>query len=171
MEGGEARGGTSPPPPPPRARRHFGRGLSLERRGHQSTASSPQLCLGNSPPPRPPPPGALNSRLCHQDQPGAEGFWRPWVPTPKDAERQRRRDHRALCSLSETTEDAAKLTHYIHPVRLFWPKSRCFDYLFNEAEALLRNFPVQATISFYEDSESEEGDDELDHDSEAELDC
>lgn len=59
---------------------------------------------------------------------------------------------------------------------MFWPKSRCFDYLYHEAEALLRNFPVQATISFYEDSESEEGDDdddddELDRGSEAELDC
>lgn len=53
--------------------------------------------------------------------------------------------------------------------RLFWPKSRCFDYLYQDAEALLRNFPVQATISFYEESESEESD-ELEQDSGAELD-
>uniref|UniRef100_A0A8D0DVK2 Ripply transcriptional repressor 2 n=1 Tax=Salvator merianae TaxID=96440 RepID=A0A8D0DVK2_SALMN len=49
---------------------------------------------------------------------------------------------------------------------LFWPKSRCFDYLYHEAEALLRNFPVQATISFYEDSENEEDNDDFDHESE-----
>ncbi|RXM33464.1 Centrosomal protein of 162 kDa [Acipenser ruthenus] len=39
---------------------------------------------------------------------------------------------------------------------LFWPKSKCYDYLYQEAEALLRNYPVQATISFCEDSDSEE---------------
>lgn len=39
--------------------------------------------------------------------------------------------------------------------RLFWPKSKCYDYLYQEAETLLKNFPIQATISFYEDSDSE----------------
>uniref|UniRef100_A0A4W5L3N7 Uncharacterized protein n=1 Tax=Hucho hucho TaxID=62062 RepID=A0A4W5L3N7_9TELE len=38
--------------------------------------------------------------------------------------------------------------------RLFWPKSRCFDYLYQDAEMLLRNYPVQATICLYEDSSS-----------------
>ncbi|XP_062980881.1 protein ripply2 [Elgaria multicarinata webbii] len=140
---------------------------------------SSQLCLCRSPL------GALNSRICYKELPGyprfapvqrihdaalSEGFWRPWIPTPKDAERQCRQHHRALCSPSESTEDSAKLTQYTHPVRLFWPKSRCFDYLYQEAEALLRNFPAQATISFYEDSGSEEDSDEMEHDSEAELD-
>ncbi|KFP47604.1 Protein ripply2, partial [Cathartes aura] len=56
--------------------------------------------------------------------------------------------------------------------RLFWPKSRCYDYLYQEAEALLKNFPVQATISFYEDSDSEDEDeDELEQDSRTESDC
>ncbi|KGL82583.1 Protein ripply2, partial [Tinamus guttatus] len=66
-----------------------------------------------------------------------------------------------------------KLAQYAHPVRLFWPKSRCYDYLYQEAEALLKNFPVQATISFYEDSDSEEDDDEeeLEQDSRMESDC
>ena len=45
--------------------------------------------------------------------------------------------------------------------RLFWPKSKCYDYLYQEAEALLKNFPIQATISFYEDSDSEEEIEEL----------
>ncbi|XP_061482238.1 protein ripply2 [Rhineura floridana] len=125
--------------------------------------SSP-VCLCGSPPH-----GARSPRICCKGQARSEGFWRPWIPTHKDAERQHRQNHRALCSLSETTEDSAKLTQYIHPVRLFWPKSRCFDYLYQEAEALLRNFPVQATISFYEDSENEDSDD-LEHDSGAELD-
>lgn len=45
--------------------------------------------------------------------------------------------------------------------RLFWPKSKCYDYLYQEAEALLKNFPIQATISFYEDSDSEDDIEEL----------
>ncbi|XP_035880320.1 protein ripply2 isoform X1 [Phyllostomus discolor] len=45
--------------------------------------------------------------------------------------------------------------------RLFWPKSKCYDYLYQEAEALLKNFPIQATISFYEDSDSEDEIEEL----------
>lgn len=45
--------------------------------------------------------------------------------------------------------------------RLFWPKSKCYDYLYQEAEALLKNFPIQATISFYEDSDSEDETEEL----------
>ncbi|XP_009331497.1 PREDICTED: protein ripply2 [Pygoscelis adeliae] len=64
-----------------------------------------------------------------------------------------------------------KLAQYTHPVRLFWPKSRCYDYLYQEAEALLKNFPVQATISFYEDSDSEDDEDELEQDSRTESDC
>nr|XP_009933955.1 PREDICTED: protein ripply2 [Opisthocomus hoazin] len=55
--------------------------------------------------------------------------------------------------------------------RLFWPRSRCYDYLYQEAEALLKNFPVQATISFYEDSDSEDDEDELEQDSRTESDC
>lgn len=45
--------------------------------------------------------------------------------------------------------------------RLFWPKSKCYDYLYQEAEVLLKKFPIQATISFYEDSDSEEEIEEL----------
>nr|XP_045364589.1 protein ripply2 [Camelus bactrianus] len=45
--------------------------------------------------------------------------------------------------------------------RLFWPKSKCCDYLYQEAEALLKNFPIKATISIYEDSDSEEEIEEL----------
>ncbi|XP_071075728.1 protein ripply2 [Desmodus rotundus] len=59
------------------------------------------------------------------------------------------------------TEASGKLSRYRHPVRLFWPKSKCYDYLYQEAEALLKNFPIQATISFYEDSDSEDEIEEL----------
>ncbi|ETE71489.1 Protein ripply2, partial [Ophiophagus hannah] len=73
-----------------------------------------------------------------------------------------------LHSPSEATEDSVKLAQYTHPVRLFWPKSKCFDYMYHEAEALLRNFPVQATIFFYDESEDEEDSDGTDHESGAE---
>ncbi|NXK71580.1 RIPP2 protein, partial [Amazona guildingii] len=86
-------------------------------------------------------------------------FWRPWVAAPGEAPRR-------PCGLVEASR---KLAQYTHPVRLFWPKSRCYDYLYQEAEALLKNFPVQATISFYEDSDSE--DDELEQDSRTASDC
>nr|XP_060611025.1 protein ripply2 [Anolis sagrei ordinatus] len=133
--------------------------------------SSP-LCPRN-----PPHLGACKPRIPYTElPPRSERFWRPWIPTQKEAERQLQANHSGvneshLGSSSETMEDSAKLTHYTHPVRLFWPKSRCFDYLYHEAEALLRNFPVQATLSFYEDSESEEENDELDHGFEAAVDC
>lgn len=55
--------------------------------------------------------------------------------------------------------------------RLFWPKGRCFDYLYQDAEMLLRNYPVQATICLYEDSSSDDDDgdeEEVDEEEEAE---
>ncbi|KFP41168.1 Protein ripply2, partial [Chlamydotis macqueenii] len=47
-----------------------------------------------------------------------------------------------------------------HPVRLLWPKSKAFDYLYGVGEKLLENFPVQATLCLYEDSGSEEEEEE-----------
>ncbi|NWR53960.1 RIPP2 protein, partial [Bucorvus abyssinicus] len=92
--------------------------------------------------------------------PRSAPFWRPWVPVPGEPH--------GPCGLAGASR---KLAQYTHPVRLFWPKSRCYDYLYQEAEALLKNFPVQATISFYEDSDSEDDEDELEQDSRTELDC
>ncbi|XP_419859.2 protein ripply2 isoform X1 [Gallus gallus] len=91
---------------------------------------------------------------------GSAPFWRPWAPGPAAA-----RSPRGLA------EASGKLAQYAHPVRLFWPKSRCYDYLYQEAEALLKNFPVQATISFYEDSDSEEDEGELEQNSRTESPC
>ncbi|XP_016062768.1 PREDICTED: protein ripply2 [Miniopterus natalensis] len=85
------------------------------------------------------------------------GFWRPWVDA---GGQQEEAGHGVAQAVSEgmpgMTEASGKLSRYRHPVRLFWPKSKCYDYLYQEAEALLKNFPIQATISFYEDSDSED---------------
>ncbi|XP_068003218.1 protein ripply2 isoform X3 [Melanerpes formicivorus] len=108
---------------------------------------------------------------------GSAPFWRPWVPAPGEEGRQSVTSTEPAaphspCGLAEASR---KLAQYKHPVRLFWPKSRCYDYLYQEAEALLKNFPVQATISFYEDSDSEDDDDddddELEQDPRSESDC
>ncbi|OBS68092.1 hypothetical protein A6R68_03366 [Neotoma lepida] len=87
----------------------------------------------------------------------SEGFWRPWLRTPGEKE-ERAEPHtaEALPSGPGVTEASGKHSQYRHPVRLFWPKSKCYDYLYQEAETLLKNFPIQATISFYEDSDSED---------------
>ncbi|XP_074778861.1 protein ripply2 [Athene noctua] len=98
-------------------------------------------------------------------------FWRPWVPAPSEAGRRSGPGPGAPHSPCELAEASRKLAQYTHPVRLFWPKSRCYDYLYQEAEALLKNFPVQATISFYEDSDSEDDEDELEQESRTESDC
>ncbi|NWW03764.1 RIPP2 protein, partial [Oreocharis arfaki] len=88
-------------------------------------------------------------------------FWRPWVPAPGEAAR------RSGPGPGPATGPNLLYTCF----RLFWPKSRCYDYLYQEAEALLKNFPVQATISFYEDSDSEDDEDELEQDSRTESGC
>ncbi|CAM9910096.1 unnamed protein product [Bubo scandiacus] len=98
-------------------------------------------------------------------------FWRPWVPAPSEAGRRSGPGPGAPHSPRLLAEASRKLAQYTHPVRLFWPKSRCYDYLYQEAEALLKNFPVQATISFYEDSDSEDDEDELEQDSRTASDC
>uniref|UniRef100_H0X7Z2 Ripply transcriptional repressor 1 n=2 Tax=Otolemur garnettii TaxID=30611 RepID=H0X7Z2_OTOGA len=93
-------------------------------------------------------------RACH---------WRPWLSSTNDPPKQVRK----LVDLAAGGATAAEVTkagsEFHHPVRLFWPKSRSFDYLYSAGEILLRNFPVQATINLYEDSDSgeeEEGEEE-----------
>ncbi|XP_025936043.1 protein ripply2 [Apteryx rowi] len=133
-----------------------------------------------------PPLAALPPRSCPKGPHGANGsaltvlplprrsapFWRPWVPAQGEAARRPGTGPAAAHSPCGLAGASRKLAQYTHPVRLFWPKSRCYDYLYQEAEALLKNFPVQATISFYEDSDSEEDDDDdLEQDSRMESDC
>ncbi|XP_075409870.1 protein ripply2 [Tenrec ecaudatus] len=85
------------------------------------------------------------------------GFWRPWVdPRGDNEDAAPLRAAAAVPDSPGVTEISRKLSQYRHPVKLFWPKSKCYDYLYQEAEALLKSFPIQATISFYEDSDSED---------------
>ncbi|XP_005285765.2 protein ripply1 [Chrysemys picta bellii] len=89
-------------------------------------------------------------------------LWRPWLPTAKDLCRQNRDQTDPACG-SEMLVDGGSgkaSALFRHPVRLFWPRSKSFDYLYSEGEKLLENFPVQATISLYEDSDSEEEEEE-----------
>uniref|UniRef100_A0A8I3NWR2 Cytochrome b5 reductase 4 n=1 Tax=Canis lupus familiaris TaxID=9615 RepID=A0A8I3NWR2_CANLF len=90
------------------------------------------------------------------------GFWRPWADARGSSEEGAPPPAaEAMPDSPGVTEASGKLSQYRHPVRLFWPKSKCYDYLYQEAEALLKNFPIQATISFYEDSDSEDEIEEL----------
>ncbi|KAM6143289.1 protein ripply1 [Erethizon dorsatum] len=101
-----------------------------------------------------------------QELPGIRrgaGLWRPWMSSTNDLPRQVRK-------LADRV--AAKATkadsEFHHPVRLFWPKSCSFDYLYSVGEILLQTFPVQATINLYEDSDSEEEEEEGEDDEEKE---
>nr|XP_044613416.1 protein ripply2 [Equus asinus] len=109
--------------------------------------------------------GARRRRLLPADPaaPGSAGFWRPWVDARAEEEEEEAPHHaaEAMPGSPGMPEASGKLFRYRHPVRLFWPKSKCYDYLYQEAEALLKNFPIQATISFYEDSDSEDEIEEL----------
>uniref|UniRef100_A0A665V024 Ripply transcriptional repressor 2 n=1 Tax=Echeneis naucrates TaxID=173247 RepID=A0A665V024_ECHNA len=90
---------------------------------------------------------------------GLAGMWRPWTGTEET-----RRDTLKV-SFTALSDHRPFLFSFS---RLYWPKSRCFDYLYQDAEMLLRNYPVQATISLYEDSSSEEDSEEEDEEMEKE---
>ncbi|XP_071995652.1 protein ripply2.1-like [Engystomops pustulosus] len=86
-------------------------------------------------------------------------MWRPWNTPSVVAQ--------SLQQASTLTQgplnDKDKMQAFQHPVKLFWPRSKCYDFLYQEAEELLRNFPVQATISFYQESDSSASEDEEDY--------
>ncbi|XP_049446184.1 protein ripply2-like [Epinephelus fuscoguttatus] len=93
------------------------------------------------------------------------GLWRPWTGAEdKTGAHKARSVHGDLSAAQHP-----KTPQVIHPVKLYWPKSRCFDYLYQDAEMLLRNYPVQATICPYEDSSSDEDSDDEEEDTEKEL--
>ncbi|XP_012724503.2 protein ripply2 [Fundulus heteroclitus] len=98
----------------------------------------------------------LAAVVCAGDGPPRENnLWRPWDKTEGKAAQQTARSvHGEISSVRP------KIQQVIHPVKLFWPKSRCFDYLYRDAETLLRNYPVQATICPYQDTSSDEEDEE-----------
>ncbi|XP_008395816.2 protein ripply2 [Poecilia reticulata] len=95
--------------------------------------------------------------VCGGDNPTQQiNLWRPWDKTEgQTAQFTTRFVH------GEISSAQPKIQQVIHPVKLFWPKSKCFDYLYRDAETLLRNYPIQATICPCENSSSdEEGEDE-----------
>uniref|UniRef100_UPI00398ED08E protein ripply2-like n=1 Tax=Pristiophorus japonicus TaxID=55135 RepID=UPI00398ED08E len=99
---------------------------------------------------------AMSTSTLSDFRESAVGVWRPWLITPKDIEREQQRQMATSNhSDSQQTPTGDKVPAFRHPVRLFWPKSKCFDYLYEDATYLLTNFPVQATISFYQESDSE----------------
>ncbi|KAL2082226.1 hypothetical protein ACEWY4_022044 [Coilia grayii] len=85
-------------------------------------------------------------------------LWRPWI----NEQRRQTRDSQKPYARPTVTSSGCKANEQVtHPVKLFWPRSRCFDYLYQDAEALLRNYPVQATICLYADSSSDEDDSDM----------
>nr|XP_012606561.1 protein ripply1 isoform X1 [Microcebus murinus] len=102
------------------------------------------------------PPWTDLSPLC----PRGACHWRPWLSSTNDPPRQ--------AAGGATAAEVTKAdSEFHHPVRLFWPKSRSFDYLYSDGEILLQNFPVQATINLYEDSDSEDEEEEEEEEEEA----
>ncbi|XP_041832723.1 protein ripply2 [Melanotaenia boesemani] len=98
----------------------------------------------------------LPSAIAGNNSTQQSNLWRPWNGNKKAAPPTTHPVHWDLSNAKQ-----GKAPQVIHPVKLFWPKAKCFDYLYRDAEMLLRNYPVQATICPYEDSSSdEEGDDE-----------
>ncbi|XP_045393859.1 protein ripply1 [Lemur catta] len=86
--------------------------------------------------------------------------WRPWLSSTNDTPRQ-------AAGGAAATEVTKTNSEFHHPVRLFWPKSCSFDYLYSAGEILLQNLPVQATINLYEDSDSEDEEEEEEEEEEA----
>ncbi|NWU28870.1 RIPP1 protein, partial [Dyaphorophyia castanea] len=95
-------------------------------------------------------------------------LWRPWLPRAQEEPGTRRpeMDPVSTCpgagapggrgGQARRAGGSARLS----PRRLLWPKSKAFDHLYSVGEKLLENFPVQATLFFYEDSGSEEEEEE-----------
>ncbi|KAM5278296.1 LOW QUALITY PROTEIN: protein ripply3 [Hipposideros larvatus] len=114
--------------------------------------------------------------------------WRPWVLTPRDAERTgtgspspvgraersaagdcrpqvQRKVPGGLSLLQpggdQRTSESKGAFGFQHPVRLYLPISKRQEYLQSSGEKVLASFPVQATIHFYNDeSDPEDGEQE-----------
>lgn len=93
-------------------------------------------------------------------------FWRPW--TQSSSRKLQPQSLPFAKGLRENRQAGQKPVDYNHPVRLFWPRSKPLDQMYVEADDLLRNFPVQATLSFYDsesDTDNDEENSEEEHDS------
>ncbi|XP_049613309.1 protein ripply2-like [Syngnathus scovelli] len=103
--------------------------------------------------------GGFNLLVPHDnDANRASNMWRPWIRTETTSI--------LMPPPFNPAEAQPKPALFVHPVKLYWPKTKCFDYLYREAEILLRNYPVQATICPCEDSSSSEEDTEENEDDE-----
>ncbi|CAH6792584.1 protein ripply3 [Phodopus roborovskii] len=124
--------------------------------------------------------GAREARrlLCHcpRDDPGrprlppgpessSPALWRPWVPLPEDAPLTRTGSPCEPWGNQQTLGSKGAFG-FQHPVRLYLPLSKRQEYLQSSGEKVLANFPVQATIHFYNDeSESDDEEEEEQEDS------
>ncbi|XP_015716047.1 protein ripply1 [Coturnix japonica] len=93
-------------------------------------------------------------------------LWRPWLPQEEYTTRQQREQMDIAQPLDAVGDHSSDKALFRHPVRLLWPKSKCFDYLYSVGEKLLANFPVQATLCLYDDSDSDGDEAEDDDDDE-----
>ncbi|XP_065597578.1 protein ripply3 [Cyrtonyx montezumae] len=99
---------------------------------------------------------SLNPRAQPESSPV---LWRPWMPTARDGE---------MTENQQMPQSDGHLTNFRskgalgfqHPVRLYLPKSKCQKFLTNIGEKVLANFPVQATIHFYNDDTDSEDEEE-----------
>ncbi|XP_075931115.1 uncharacterized protein LOC116953332 isoform X1 [Petromyzon marinus] len=99
-------------------------------------------------------------------------WWRPWESRDITRQHQDARHAEDSQSQSAPPAKAAKLcSGFQHPVKIMWPKSKTFDYLYRSGQSLLANFPVQATLSFYDSKSDDEDEDEDDDDDENEDDA
>ncbi|NXF09365.1 RIPP2 protein, partial [Smithornis capensis] len=91
-------------------------------------------------------------------------LWRPWLPRAQEGPgRQQEQTDPVSLTLPACPGGRggqAGSSPWLSPLRLLWPKSKAFDHLYSVGEKLLENFPVQATLCFYEDSGSEEEEEE-----------
>ncbi|XP_062406239.1 protein ripply2-like [Sardina pilchardus] len=95
-------------------------------------------------------------------------LWRPW--TQDHCGRGTGSVTARINTSSYALPDATKKPReVVHPVKLFWPKSQCFDYLYQDAEMLLQNYPVQATICPYAESSGDEDEEDSDEEDEKEM--
>ncbi|XP_028608379.1 protein ripply3 [Grammomys surdaster] len=111
-------------------------------------------------------------RLCHcpGDDPGRPPLprgpessipapWRPWMSPPGDAELTRTERPCEPWGDQQTLGSRGAFG-FQHPVRLYLPISKRQEYLQSSGEKVLASFPVQATIHFYNDDDSESGSEE-----------